>query len=229
MDRYYAQSYEGVQSLMSKVFWWMAGALALTGATAYYIFSNPVLRDGLMSRPWLFLTLCIVQLGVVLVLSAALHRMSYPLAFSLYTLYALLTGVTMSSIFVVYTMGSIATTFFVAAGMFATMALYGAFTKADLTSIGTFLQMALWGIILAMVINMFVGNSIMELIIAIVAVIIFAGLTAYDVQRIKEFAQRADMQDEATSKVALLASLMLYLDFINLFLNLLTIMGQRKD
>lgn len=229
MDRFYAQSYEGVQSFMNKVFGWMAGALAITGMMAYYIGTRADLVIPLMKNQWAFIGLLVAELAVVMVLSMALHKISYPVAFVLFMGYSLLNGVTLSSIFVAYTPGSIATTFFVAAGMFLFMAAWGWLTKADLTSMGNLMMMMLWGIILAMVINIFVQSTMFELIVSIIAVIIFAGLTAYDVQKMKELAMRVDNESEEGNKLSLIGALMLYLDFVNLFLNLLSIMGNRRD
>ncbi|HBL98100.1 TPA: hypothetical protein DDZ86_00455 [Candidatus Dependentiae bacterium] len=228
-DRFYAQSYEGVQSFLTRVFGWMAFALTLTGVTSLYVASSPSVRNVVLGKPWVFLLLIIAELGLAIGLSAAITSISYTTAFMMFGLYSVLTGMTLSVIFLVYTMPSIAMTFFVAASMFAFMAIYGMVTKADLTSMGSFLRMALWGIIVALLLNMFFKSAAFDLVLAIIGVVVFAGLTAYDIQKIKEFAQRADVSNEMASNIALLGALQLYLDFINLFLNLLRIMGNRKE
>lgn len=227
--RSYAQSYEGVQSFMYKVFGWMAYALTLTGATSYYVFSSEPLRKMILGNWAIVITLVLVQLGLVIALSAAIGRMSYGVAFTLFSLYSVITGMMLSSIFMMYTTSSIAMVFFITAGMFATMALYGAVTKADLTSMGSILFMVLIGVIIASIINLFIQSSMFHFVLAIISVIVFAGLTAFDVQKIKELAQRMDTEAEFAGNIAVLGALTLYLDFINLFLSLLTIMGERRD
>lgn len=228
-NRYYAQSYSGVRSFLYKVFGWMSFALAVSGITAYFIGTSEVLHKAIMGNLGIVIGLIIVQLVLVVALSAAIQSLSHGAAFTLFALYAVLTGVTLSSIFVIYTTASIAMTFFTAAGMFGAMALYGAFTKKDLTGMGTFMYMALFGIIIASVINMFVKSAGLDLAVAFIGVIVFAGLTAYDLQKIKTFAQRVDVEDGAVANIAIIAALELYLDFINLFISLLRLFGERKQ
>lgn len=228
-NRFYAQTYEGVQSFMYRVFGWMSYALALTGFTAYYVFTSEALRKMIFGNGFVVILLILAQLGLVIALSTLIQRIRYTTAFVLFSIYSVLTGTTLSTIFLMYTLPSIATTFFVCAGMFAFMAIYGAYTKADLTRMGTFLYMALIGVILAMVVNLFVRSSMFDLVLAVIGVIIFTGLTAFDVQKIKELAQRIDVDSEMGGNISLLAALTLYLDFVNLFLNLLRLFGERKD
>ncbi len=228
-DRLYAQSFEGVQSFLTRVFGWMAFALTLTGVTAYYVYSSEPLRQAILGNSLIFMLLVIAQLALVIGLSFAISKISYTTAFIMFGGYAILTGMTLSVVFLTYTMSSIAMTFFVAAGMFGFMAIYGMMTKADLTSMGSFMRMALFGMIIAMLFNLFFKSSAFDLLIAIIGVVVFAGLTAFDIQKIKEFAQRVDVDDASVSNVALIAALQLYLDFINLFLSLLRIMGDRKE
>lgn len=231
-NRHYAQSFEGVQSFMYRVFGWMSYALALTGFTAYYIAQTPSISNIIWRSGWSLLLLIIAQFVIVIALSAAIQRnsISYGTAFVLFTLYSVLTGATLSGLFFVFTTGSLATTFFITAGMFASMALYGAITKADLTSMGSILYMALVGIIISLFINVFVRSSMFDLIISCIGVIVFAGLTAYDVQKITNLAKQTDITETQFGRnIAILAALQLYLDFVNLFINLLHILGQRRE
>lgn len=228
MNKYYAHQSDRVQEVLYRVFGWMFFALFLTGVTSYYVSQTPAIRDVLFKNSLMFFGLFIVQIGLVVYLSARIFQIKPFMAFTLFSLYSVLTGVTLSIIFLVYETGSIVSTFFVASAMFASMAIYGAVTKADLTGMGSFLGMALWGLILALIINIFLQSSMFDLVAAMVGVVIFAGLTAYDIQKIKMIAQRPDLSDQAIVSVALLASLQLYLDFINLFLSLLRIVGNRR-
>jgi hypothetical protein len=228
MNNYQAQSQGHVQSLMYRVFGWMAFALSLTGFTAYFVSGSPAFMSALVNNSFLLFGLIGVQLLLVVTLSFAITKLSYAVAFSMFSLYAVLTGVTLSTIFMVYTTGSLVGTFFVAAGMFAAMAIYGAVTKSDLTAMGSFLMMMLFGLIIAMFVNMFVQSAALDLVTAMIGVVVFAGLTAWDVQKLQQIAQRIDMRDARAGNIALILALQLYLDFINLFLSLLRIMGERK-
>lgn len=228
-ERYYAQSYEGVKSFMYRVFGWMAFALTLSAGTAYYVASSPALLNAVVKNPWLVFGLIIVQFALVIGLSAAITRLTPTAAFIMFAVYAGLTGITLSPIFIVYTGASIVSTFLVAAGMFGAMAVYGAVTRADLTGMGTFMYMALFGLIIAQLVNMFLRSEGFNLVIAMFGVVVFAGLTAFDIQKLKEFASRFDTDNPLGANIALLGALQLYLDFLNLFLYLLQIMGERRD
>ena len=162
-------------------------------------------------------------------ISGAIRRLSIATATLLFVLYSILNGATLSVLFYAYTLSSIATVFFITAGTFAVMAFVGYTTKADLTSLGKLLFMALIGIIIATVVNMFLGSSMLHLIVSYVGVAVFVGLTAYDTQKIKRMLYEADNMSEEAQKLALLGSLTLYLDFINLFLMLLRIFGNNRD
>ncbi|MFA6066337.1 MAG: Bax inhibitor-1/YccA family protein [Candidatus Babeliaceae bacterium] len=228
MENYYGTtSSAAVKDTIYRVFAWMSGALAITGLTAYYIAATPAIMHSLISSPGIFIGIFLAQLAVVMVLSMMIMRLSFVAAFGLFIAYAILTGVTLSTIFLVYTSSSIVVTFMVAAGMFASMAVYGAVTKSDLTSLGSLMGMMLWGLILALVGNLFIKSSVLDLVTAFFGVIIFAGLTAYDMQRIKGIVSYGYSQ--GADKIALIAALQLYLDFINLFLSLLRIMGNKKQ
>jgi FtsH-binding integral membrane protein len=215
--------------LMRKVYTWMALALAVTGLTAYYCSTNFDVINTIASNSLVFWGLIIAQLGAVMYLSVRINNMSLTTAGVVFLLYAVLTGVTFSFIFLVYTMESIASTFFITAGTFGAMSLVGYFIKKDLSAIGRFLIMALIGLIIASIVNIFLQSSGLTLICTYAGVLIFSGLTAYDTQKIKQmFLMHGAEMNESTMKLALMGSLTLYLDFINLFLYLLRIFGDRK-
>lgn len=225
---------QGAQSavfarLMRNVYLWMTLALVVTGLTAAYIANDLHLLTTLAQSRGMVIGLIVAQLGVVVVLSAAIQRLSFPVAGLLFIGYSILTGVTFSFILLAYTASSIATTFFVTAGTFGAMTLVGLFTKADLSSLGRILFMALIGLIIATVVNLFVASTVLDWALTYLGVAIFVGLTAYDTQKIRRlFAEHATEVNDQTMKLALLGSLTLYLDFINLFLYLLRIFGDRK-
>ena len=215
-------------TLMRSVYYWMAGALAITGLTAMLVANNPALLNSLFNSPTLVWGLLIGEIVLVLILSAAINRLSFSTATLLFILYSVVNGVTLSSIFVVYTQGSIASTFFITAGMFGGLALYGSVTKKDLSGMGRFLFMTLIGLIIASIVNIFMHSEMLYWITTFVGVLVFAGLTAWDAQKIKQLALMADDVNDSTQKMALLGALTLYLDFINLFLYLLRIFGKRN-
>ena len=215
-------------TLMRSVYYWMAGALAITGLTAMLVANNPALLNFLFSSPTLVWGLLIGEIVLVLILSAAINRLSFSTATLLFILYSVVNGVTLSIIFVVYTQGSIASTFFITAGMFGGLALYGSVTKKDLSGMGRFLFMTLIGLIIASIVNIFMHSEMLYWITTFVGVLVFAGLTAWDAQKIQQMALMADDVNESTQKMALLGALTLYLDFINLFLYLLRIFGKRN-
>lgn len=216
-------------ALMRKVYVWMTLALVLTGITAYGVASSPSLMMTIIQTPAIMWGLIIAELAIVIAISAAINRLSLTTATLLFVLYSVLNGATLSLIFAVYTMSSIANVFFITAGTFGVMAAYGYFTKRDLSSWGKLLLMALIGLIIATLVNIFLVKSTgFDLILSYAGVLIFVGLTAYDTQKIKQMlAMQTDM-GEGAQKVALLGALSLYLDFINLFLYLLRIFGRRE-
>ncbi len=216
-------------SLINKVYLWMTLALVVTGMTAFYVAGNEAWVFAILSSRTLFWGLCIAELAMVVILSSLIGRMSFAMAGVLFAAYSVLNGVTLSVIFVVYTFESIASTFFVTAGTFGAMSLIGMFTKKDLTPIGRFCYMALIGLIIATVVNIFVANSTFSWIITYAGVLIFCGLTAYDTQKMKLILRDQKRAGDTNAlKIALLCSLTLYLDFINLFLDLLRIFGSAK-
>ena len=216
--------------LMRKVYVWMALALVVSGLTAYYVAGSEQMLMAIFGNQITFWVLAIAEFGLVIGLTAALKKLSFPVAAIMFLLFSILNGVTLSAIFVVYTLSSIATTFFVTAGTFAAMAFIGYTTKKDLTKIGGILLMALIGLIIASVVNIFLKNSMMDIVISAIGVLIFVGLTAYDAQKIKEMMLDCGTEvNDFTQKLAVFGALSLYLDFINLFLYLLRFLGKQRS
>ena len=214
--------------LMQKTYLWMTMALAITGLTAYIVASNGMLLNMLLNFRAAIWILFIAEIGLVVSLSAAIERLSLTTATLMFIVYALLNGVTFSTLFLVYSLPSLATTFFVTAGTFGAMSAVGFFIKKDLSAIGRILIMALIGLIIATVVNIFLGSTGLDVLITYLGVLIFVGLTACDTQKIKRMFQMAPDASAHTQKYAVLAALTLYLDFINLFLYLLRFFGNRK-
>ncbi len=212
-----------------RVYNWMGLGLALTALIAYYTASSPNLTRLIIGNQLVFFALIIGQLGLVFALSAAIERLQPSTATLMFFVYAGLNGLTLSVIFLAYTQASIANTFFVTAGTFALTSLYGYTTKRDLTSWGSFFFMGLVGIILATVVNFFLQSEAIYWVITYIGVFVFVGLTAYDTQAIKNMAAAGFADAASESKAAVIGALKLYLDFINLFLMLLRIMGGRRD
>jgi len=208
----------------------MAIGLALTGLVALYVSNTPALLNLILGNRILFFGLIIAELALVFTISARVHKMQASTATALFVLYAALNGATLSFIFIIYTRSSIAATFFVCAATFIACSIYGWTTKRDLTSMGGFMMMGLIGIIIASLVNLFIRSSAMHMIISYIGVLVFVGLTAYDTQHLKTMAvsQPADIGASAVRKGAILGALKLYLDFINLFLMLLRILGSRE-
>lgn len=214
--------------LMRKVYVWMTLAMVITGMTAYGVANSPGILNMIFQSSFSVIVLVLAQFGLVIALSAAINRLSLTTATLMFIMYSVLTGVTLSSIFLVYTMSSITSVFFITAGMFAGMSLIGHFTKSDLSGMGRFLIMALIGLIIATLVNIFLKSSGLALILNYAGVIIFAGLTAYDTQTIKQMLIMCDDMDEGAHKLALIGALTLYLDFINMFIYLLRLFGNRE-
>lgn len=218
-----------VSSVLKRVYLWMTFALVISGLTAMYVVESQPILELIFSSEHSILVLFLAQLGVVWFLSARIYKLSFGIATLLFILYSILTGVVFSSLFFVYTLGSIANVFLITAGTFAAVSCFGYFTKSDLSKWGTYLFMGLIGLIIASLVNWFLKSAMLNWIASYVGVAIFVGLTAYDTQRIKEMIQENSMEgEEVTNKIALMGALSLYLDFINLFLYLLRIFGRRK-
>ena len=214
--------------LMRKVYVWMTLALVITGVTAYGVATSPGLMMAIATNRLLFWGLIIAEFGLVVAISAAINKLSLTTATLLFVLYSVINGATLSFIFAIYTMSSIASVFFITAGTFAVMAVIGYTTKKDLTSMGKILFMALIGIIIATIVNIFLKSTGLQMIVSYLGVLIFVGLTAYDSQKIKQMLLMAPDAGEGAQKIALLGALSLYLDFVNLFIYLLRIFGRRE-
>jgi hypothetical protein len=220
-----------VSDYVRSVYNWMGIGLALTGFVAYYVSSSESILRLVFGNPLLLMVLIVAELGLVFAIAGMVNRMSAGTATALFVIYSGLNGVTLSSIFLVYVQASIVSTFFVCAATFIACSLYGWTTKKDLTSLGGFMMMGLIGIVIASLVNLFLQSSAPSAIISYIGVFIFIGLTAYDTQKIKNMAmtQPANLDGAIIRKGAILGALSLYLDFINLFLMLLSIFGQRRD
>jgi uncharacterized protein len=219
-----------VQSeFVRRVYNWMALGLAVTAITSLFTVSSAAMMQLIFGSPMVLIILIVAELGIVVALSAAINRMSSATALLMFFAYSFLNGLTLAAIFMVYTRASIANTFFVTAGTFGVMSVYGYTTKRDLTSWGSFLTMGLIGVIIASLVNMFLGSSQISWLITYIGVIVFVGLTAYDTQQIKAMALSDFGGEEMERKGSVIGALRLYLDFINLFLLLLRIFGGRRD
>jgi len=215
--------------LMRNVYLWMALGLTMTALTAAYVAGNLNLVEAIFSSRIGLFGLIIAELALVVILSTCISKLSFPVAGTLFAAYAILNGVTLSSILLVYTAESVASTFFITAGTFGAMSLVGFTTKRDLGFMGRLLLMSLFGLIIATVVNMFVASTTLAWALNYIGVAIFVGLTAYDTQKIKLLMMEHGTEvNDTTMKIALLGSLTLYLDFVNMFLYLLRIFGNRK-
>jgi uncharacterized protein len=220
---------ERLTNFMYRVYGIMALGLAVTAAISYYIASSPEIFKAIFGKPGIVIGLIIAQFVLALIFSFMLLRLSLPVATIIFFAYAILLGFTLSTIFVVYNAGSIYLAFFATAGMFATMAIYGYITKTDLTAIGNLAIMFLVGIIIASVINMFIKSATFDYVISIFGILIFTALIAYDSQKIKQLGMQLFADNQTMGKIALFGAFSLYLDFINLFLYILSFTGKRRD
>ena len=220
-----------VSDYVRSVYNWMGIGLALTGFVGYYVSTSENLIRLIFGNPLLLMVLIVVELGLVFGIAGMVNRMSAGTATALFVVYSALNGVTLSSIFLVYVQTSIVNTFFICAATFIACSIYGWTTKKDLTSLGGFMMMGLIGIVIASLVNLFLQSSSVNAIISYIGVFVFIGLTAYDTQKIKNMAmtQPANLDGAVIRKGAIVGALSLYLDFINLFLMLLSILGQRRD
>lgn len=228
-DSIVQQSRTGLQTYMAQVYGWMTCGLLLTAFVAWYAANSEAVMQMVFSSRVTFFGLIIAQLALVFVLSGLIHKLSAGVATTLFMLYSALTGLTLSSILLLYTAQSIAATFVVTAGMFGAMSLYGYTTKRDLSGLGSMLFMGLIGIVLASLVNFWLKSETLMWIVTYAGVVIFVGLTAYDTQKLKEIGQQINVSDHSQlRKYSILGALTLYLDFINLFLMLLRIFGNRR-
>jgi uncharacterized protein len=222
------QAEEVQRTFITKVYGWMMGGLMITGIISLLTLQVPGLLELIFSSRLAFVGLMILQLGLVVWLSARVGTMTASTATMVFLGYSALTGVTLSVVFLAFTRTSIASTFFVTAGTFGAMAFIGYVTKRDLTGLGSFLTMGVIGLVLASIVNMFLNNPTVYWITTFVGILIFVGLTAYDTQKIKLMSALALEGGEAEQKGAIVGALRLYLDFINLFLLLLRVLGNRR-
>jgi uncharacterized protein len=217
----------GLRDYMLRIYNYMASGLALTGIVAYFFASSGLYRD-LAQTPLIYLVI-LAPFGFVLALSYGINRMQASTAQALFWLFSGVMGLSLASIFLVYTGASIARVFFITAGTFAAMSIYGYTTQRDLSGMGSFMMMGLIGIIIASVVNMFIASSALQFAISVIGVIVFVGLTAWDTQRIKQMYFEIDHSDgQMAGKTAIMGALSLYLDFINLFMMLLQLFGDRR-
>ena len=221
-----AQIDAGLRAHMQRVYSYMAGGLALTGIVAYAAAASGFYQ-AIAGTPLIWIVM-LAPLGFVLALSFGIQRMSAGMAMLLFWTYAAVMGLSLGGIFLVYTGTSIARVFFITAATYGAMSLYGYTTRSDLSNFGSFLLMGLFGIVIASLVNLFIGSNALQFAISIIGVIVFVGLTAYDTQRIKEMYLESDTA-EIAGKKAVLGALALYLDFINLFMMLLQLFGQRRE
>ena len=215
--------------LMRKVYLWMTLALMITGITAAGVANSPNILALIYSSQVVMWGIIIAEFGLVIYISARLEKLSLSTATTLFALYSILNGVMLSSIFLLYSTAIISKVFFITAGTFGVTALYGYATKKDLSSLGNILFMALIGLVIATIVNVFMKSAMFDLILSYIGVIIFVGLTAWDSQKIKHMMMVQQDADESAQKLALIGALSLYLDFINLFLYLLRIFGRSND
>ncbi|OGW82942.1 MAG: hypothetical protein A3C47_06560 [Omnitrophica bacterium RIFCSPHIGHO2_02_FULL_51_18] len=216
-------------SFISKVYLWMAGGLFLSAAASFWLLSQPELLKAVVTNKVLFFGLIIAELGLVIGLSAALMRLSAFAATVMFCVYSFLNGATLTPVFLIYTGASIMTTFAVTAGTFLFFSLYGMTTKRDLTSVGAFAVMALIGVILASVVNIFLKSPALMWVTTFIGIAVFLGLIAYDTQKLKAMHAMGFQDEDVRKKMAIMGALALYLDFVNLFLNLLRIFGRQRN
>ncbi|HBV38198.1 MAG TPA: hypothetical protein DEF05_00560 [Erwinia sp.] len=219
----------GLQTYMAQVYGWMTCGLLLTAFVSWFAANTPAVMQLVFANKFTFYGLIIAQLAVVFVLSGMVHKLSGALATGLFMLYSALTGLTLASIFLVYTYSSIASTFVVTGGMFGVMSFWGYTTKRDLSRMGSILFMALIGILLASLVNFWLKSTALMWAVTYIGVLVFVGLTAYDTQKLKNIGENIDVRDkENLRRYSIMGALTLYLDFINLFLMLLRIFGNRR-
>ena len=216
----------GLRRYMLRVYNYMAGALAVTGIVAYFAAASGFYQS-IANTPVIWLVM-LAPIGLALLMGFGIQKMSLGTAQGVFWLYAALMGLSLASIFLVYTGTSIARVFFITAGTFGAMSLYGYTTGRDLSGMGSFLMMGLIGIVIASIVNIFIGSAALQFAISVIGVLVFVGLTAYDTQRIKEMYWEDD-GDVIAGKKAVMGALTLYLDFVNLFVMLLQLFGQRRD
>lgn len=229
MSRFENYTLSSTRDLLYRVYGWMGAGLTLSGATAWAVSQSPTILKFLFTNPFILLIIFAAEMGMIFMIQSAVNKMNSFQAATYFTAFSILNGLTLSSIFIIYTLTSIASTFAIAATMFATMAIYGYFTNSDLSSMRSYLMMGIFGLIVALLVNMLLQSSQFNFIISIVGVIIFTLMAAYDMQKIKQIAQQMSGTGASLDAIAISCALSLYLDFINLFLYLLRLFGKRRD
>jgi FtsH-binding integral membrane protein len=226
----YADRAEAMNAFFRRVYHWMAAGLILTAVTAHWVASSPAMLRMIFGSTGVFIGLVVAELGLVFVLTRSIEKLSAAAAMGMFVVYSLLNGVTLSAVLLAYTGESVFSAFLTTAGMFGAMSVYGLYTKRDLTAWRSFLIMGLWGLVIAMLVNMFVGSGTADFVISGLGVLLFLALTAYDTQYLRNLSGQVDVEsgDAMARKLVLLGALKLYLDFINLFLYLLRFFGKRR-
>lgn len=223
----YAERQMQIASTFKIVYGWMCAGLALSGIVAWKTAESGLWRH-VLAGPWLWVCF-IAELGLVFGLSAGLRKLSATAAGALFAVYAALNGLTLSVVFIAYQLATMQRVFFVTAGMFGGFALFGTFTKADLGGIGSMCGMALWGLIIAGITNLFLKSGWLDWIVTVGGIVVFTGLTMYDAQKIRRLADaEGELDGETVRKIGILGALQLYLDFVNLFLYLLRFTGRKR-
>jgi len=226
------RSDELTQVFMQKVYMWMTFGLFMTAVVSYFTATSQSLITFLFVKNGMvpFFVLVVIEFGIVLYLSSKMRSMNInpTTAIAMFFVYSALNGLTIAPVLMVYTKESVATTFLITAGMFGGMSIYGAVTKRDLTELGSFLRMGLWGLLIAMLVNLFMRNNTMSYAISGMAIIIFTGLVAYDTNKLRALGSESGLSYDQRDNLAVFGALILYLDFINLFLHLLRFLGKRK-
>jgi len=215
------------QRFITAVYGWMVAALAISGIAAFAVFNSETLLYFIFGNRFTFLGLIIAEFALVIILSAGIRRMSFPAAAASFVIYSIVNGLTLSAVLFAYTRTSVASIFVITALMFGAMSVYGATTKSSLQSAGKYLMMAVIGLVIASLVNIFMRSSSLDWLISFVTVGVFTGLTAYDTQKITQAARYAQ-DNEDFKKVAIIGALELYLDFVNIFLALLRLFGKRR-
>lgn len=216
------------REFMQKVYGWMLGGLLLTALVSYVVLNSFALLEFIFSNRIVFYGLMFGELALVWYLSSRIESLKPRTAMTLFVLYSALNGITLTSLALVYTESSLINMFLVTGGMFGAMSVYGTVTKRDLTGWGSFLTMGLIGIVIAMVLNIFLGSELLVFVTSVIGVIVFTGLTAYETQSLRELALNLQDNQEGASKAAIIGALSLYLNFINLFISLLRLFGDRR-
>lgn len=229
-DQVQSYSRSNVAVYMQQVYLWMTAALGVTAFAAVFTASNMAVMQFLFTNPMMIILLMVGVIGLSVYITARIHVLSAGMATGLFLLYSALMGVFLGPVLLAYTGASVAQAFIVTAGMFGGMSVFGMVTKRDLSGMGSFLIMGLWGILLASIVNIFLGNAAVDFTISVLGVVIFTGLTAFDTQKLRIMGESAPVGDSvAIRRGALLGALTLYLDFINMFLFLLRLFGSRNS